>query len=250
LRPSEFGCRLFCMGSVEINDVVIWAKGVHDAALQKRIIGAPPDTIIRLEIGGFACDWIKMRDDPSGRSTNGIRPTKASLELWREIKKQNWRTLMPVRLLAGVPGGDFTLSSSQQAWASKRGRGASRAEQKRLLVAQMGRCALSGVELLFDVEERKAKKKGPGCHPLSPAVDHKDPGNPKGGYQIICYALNDLKGHLPTECFEALCCTDAWKKLMQNWRGQASKNRNDRGAFGRLLRPNAAPRGGSKTRRL
>jgi len=136
---------------------------------------------------------------------------------------------------------DFKLNPSQQQWASKRSRqGASQSEQRRLLIEQKGRCALSGVELSFDVDECTPKKNGPGCHPLCASVDHKDPGNPRGGYQVICYALNDLKGHLPTECFGALCRTDAWKSLMQKWRDQASKNRNDREALRQLLRPNAA----------
>lgn len=134
---------------------------------------------------------------------------------------------------------DFTLSPPQIEWASKRHQGASPSEQRRLLRDQKGRCALSDVELLFDVKDRTPEKGGVGCHPLSPAIDHKDPGNPHGGYQIVCYALNDLKGHLPTECFEALCCTEAWRKLMSGWKAQAEKDRSDREAFRRLLRPNA-----------
>ena len=127
-------------------------------------------------------------------------------------------------------------------WASKPHQGASPSEQRRLLRDQRGRCALSGVELLFDVKDRTPQKGGLGCHPLSPAIDHKDPGNPHGGYQIVSYALNDLKGHLPADCFEALCETEAWQKLMQDWKAQAEKDTTDREAFRRLLRPNALPK--------
>jgi hypothetical protein len=96
--------------------------------------------------------------------------------------------------------------------------------------------------MLFDVAEGTPETGGRGCHPLYPAVDHIDPGNPHGGHQIVCYALNDLKGHLPFDCFEALKLTEAWKKLMAQWREQAANNRTDREAFRRLLRPNAKPK--------
>jgi hypothetical protein len=89
------------------------------------------------------------------------------------------------------------------------------------------------------VRQRTPVKGGPGYHPLCPAVDHKDPGNPNGGFQIVCYALNDLKGHLPVECFDALSGTDAWRRLMLSWKEQAEKEPTNRDALRRLLRPNA-----------
>lgn len=138
---------------------------------------------------------------------------------------------------------DYTLTDAQRRWADKRRRqGASTKEQAALLKAQQGRCKLSGVLLRLDPGDGAPQRGGLGCHPLYPAVDHKDPGNPHGGYQIICYALNDLKGHMPVECFEALCKTRAWKELMQRWRVQAEKNSNDREVFRLLIRPNAVPK--------
>jgi hypothetical protein len=111
-----------------------------------------------------------------------------------------------------------------------------------LLIQQQGRCALSGAEMNFDVDAGTPVKDGAGCHPLYPAVDHIDPGNPDGGYQIVCYALNDLKGHLPVDCFQALTQTEAWGRLMAAWRQVAAASPNDRAAFYGLLRPNAKPR--------
>jgi len=101
---------------------------------------------------------------------------------------------------------------------------------------------MSDVEMIFDNIEGAPVKGGRGCHPLYPAVDHIDPGNPEGGHQIVCYALNDLKGHLPCECFEALSGTSAWLALMEQWRKQAHKDKTDREAFMQLLRPNAKPK--------
>lgn len=134
------------------------------------------------------------------------------------------------------------LSEHQKKWASKRKQGASPKTLRELLISQKGRCSLSHVEMIFDKYEGTPVSGGKGCHPLYAAVDHKDPGNPKGGYQIVCYALNDLKGHLPNDCFQALSVTDAWNKLMDSWRNQAKKDAKDREAFKRLLRPNAVPK--------
>ena len=135
----------------------------------------------------------------------------------------------------------MNLTEDQEHWASRPKQGVAITILRMLLKKQEGRCALSGVDMEFDVAERTPVKGGRGCHPLSPAVDHIDPGNPSGGHQIICYALNDVKGHLPKDCFEALIRTEPWKELMKRWREQAEKNRSDRDAFMRLLRPNAKP---------
>jgi hypothetical protein len=132
------------------------------------------------------------------------------------------------------------LTDHQERWASKRRQGVGASHLRDLLVQQEGRCALSGVPMEFDLNERTPIAGEKGCHPLSPAVDHIDPGNRSGGMQLVCYALNDLKGHLPLDCFRALVATPAWHRLMEAWRKQARLDPNDREAFRRLLRPNAS----------
>ena len=134
---------------------------------------------------------------------------------------------------------DMELTIEQRHWASRAKQGVPPSELRRMLVNQGGLCGISGVALLFDRTERTPIKDGRGCHPLSPAIDHIDPGFSGGGFQIVCYALNDLKGHLPVECFLALKNTDAWLDLMKAWRAQAESDSSDREAFRRLLRPNA-----------
>ncbi|MGO9441499.1 MAG: hypothetical protein ACLPXM_13245 [Terriglobales bacterium] len=134
---------------------------------------------------------------------------------------------------------EFRLTSEQERWALKRRQGISPSELRKALIEQGGLCRFSQAPLLFEVSECTPMKGGRGCHPLCPAVDHKDPGNPEGGFQIVCYALNDLKGHLPVECFDALSASDAWKALMLKWREQAEKEPRNRDALMRLLRPNA-----------
>lgn len=131
------------------------------------------------------------------------------------------------------------LNADQENWAKRRKQGLSPKELRLLIANQNGLCALSGVPLRFDVIDRTPIKGGKGCHPLAPAVDHVDPGNEAGERQIICYALNDVKGHLPLECFKALIETTAWKALMAEWRDQAKLDPSNREAFRQLLRPNA-----------
>jgi hypothetical protein len=139
------------------------------------------------------------------------------------------------------------LTEQQKKWAARGRQGASAALLRTLLITQGGRCALSDVEMIFDNTEGTPVSGGKGCHPLYPAVDHIDPGNPSGGHQIVCYALNDLKGHLPPACFKALSETKAWQSLMEQWRRQAQTDNTDRGAFMRLLRPNAKQKNTEQT---
>ena len=135
------------------------------------------------------------------------------------------------------------LTDEQKKWASKKKQGASAKTLRELIISKKCLCSLSGVKMIFNKNEGTPVSGGRGCHALYAAVDHKDPGNPVGGYQIVCYALNDLKGHLPPDCFKALTKTNAWKKLMQMWVKQARGiGRNNEEAFRKLLRPNAAPK--------
>ena len=137
------------------------------------------------------------------------------------------------------------LSASAEAWASKRRQGLSPTRLRDLLKEKGERCALSGARLLFDRKLGTPQKDGLGVHPLYPAVDHLESGTGERGHQIVCYALNDVKGHVPFDCFEALKCTEPWKELMRRWSLQAEKDPHDREAFKNLIFPN-----GNRRRRL
>jgi hypothetical protein len=128
----------------------------------------------------------------------------------------------------------YILSPEAEAWASKKRQGCSKTKLREMLIAQRGRCALSGAPLIFDKDLGTPKAGGEGCHPLYPAVDHIVPGSKSGGWQLVSYDLNDLKGHLPDDCFRALVETDAWKRLMAEWKAQAEKDPLDREAFRHL----------------
>jgi hypothetical protein len=85
-----------------------------------------------------------------------------------------------------------------------------------------------------------------GCHPLYAALDHCAPGSDHEGHQIVSYALNDLKGHLPLDCFLALARTAAWQRLMGAWRQQAEDDPEDRRGFYAILRQREAPNEAAK----
>jgi len=98
-----------------------------------------------------------------------------------------------------------------------------------------GKCAFSGAQMTFKAEDGTPRAGKP-CHPLYASVDHTSPRNSAYGYQLVCYALNDLKGSLPNKLFSELKNTPAWNHLMQQWKSQAENNSNDREAFKTLLK--------------
>ena len=133
----------------------------------------------------------------------------------------------------------FHLSDDHRRWARTRQRkyGGKTDDYLSLIRKQRGRCAFSDVPLIFDGSDGGGSVPGgPGCHPIYAALDHCAPGSNCHGFQIVSYALNDLKGHLPLDCFVALCRSAAWLRLMGTWRRQYGRNASDREAFRALLR--------------
>ena len=130
----------------------------------------------------------------------------------------------------------MTLTSDQKRWASGGRQGLSAQQCRDLVIKQSGRCALSGVDMLFDSISGTPIAGGAGCHPLYAALDHVAPGRADQGHQIICYDLNDLKGHLPPVLFDALRRTPEWTAFMKAWREQAERDPDDRQPFKDLLR--------------
>lgn len=103
-----------------------------------------------------------------------------------------------------------------------------------MLRYQNCRCAFSDVKMLYSPEFGTAAEGGRGCHALYATVDHTIPGRDSDIHVVVCYALKDIKVHLPIDCFEALQKTLAWKNFMQRWRDQAKRDATDSIAFYRL----------------
>jgi len=130
----------------------------------------------------------------------------------------------------------YNLTNDQKAWANRGKQGLNPTDLQKLIIKQRGRCALSGTLMIFDKAYGNPNINRQGCHPLYAAVDHVSPGNREHGHQLVCYDLNDLKGHLPKKVFIELQKTSAWKNLMQQWRSQSENNPMDIAAFKTLLK--------------
>jgi hypothetical protein len=131
---------------------------------------------------------------------------------------------------------NYHLTPAQVEWASKRKHGLSPSRLKELIKNQKGRCALSGAEMIFEKEHGNPNINIRGSHPLYAAIDHISPSNNTYGYQLVCYDLNDLKGHIPYKVFRELQLTDAWAYLMNEWRSLAEANPMNVEAFKNVLR--------------
>lgn len=105
-----------------------------------------------------------------------------------------------------------------------------------LIRKQRGCCAWSGAKLFYDKPRGKAFRGGLGVHPLYASLDHCSPGSNLEGHQIVCYALNDLKGHIPFDCFRELQQSSPWVRIMDRWKQQAKVDPDDRISFKRIVR--------------
>ena len=130
----------------------------------------------------------------------------------------------------------YQLSKAQMEWANKRKQGLSPSRLKELITKQKGRCALSDVEMIFEKKYGNPNINTRGCHPLYAAIDHISPSNDQYGFQLVCYDLNDLKGHLPYKVFKEMQLTEAWKHLMDEWRVVAKESPMDIEALKNVLR--------------
>lgn len=130
------------------------------------------------------------------------------------------------------------FTADHRRWAKNRQRlyGHTQAYYLDLIESQAGCCAFSNAPLRFDAASGTSIAGGLGCHPLYAAFDHTAPGSDHEGHQIVSFALNDLKGHLPYDCFLALAQTSAWHRLMKAWREYAAEAPDDREGFYALLR--------------
>jgi len=146
------------------------------------------------------------------------------------------RTLRLNSVLDDMIKEDYELTPAQIRWASRRRHGLSPSKLKELIKKQEGRCALSGAKMIFEAEYGNPNVNTDGCHPLYAAIDHISPSTDLYGYQIVCYDLNDLKGHLPYKIFQELERTKAWQQLMTEWRLLSEKDPMNTEAFKKAVK--------------
>lgn len=135
---------------------------------------------------------------------------------------------------------NFQLTSEHSRWAKRANQKYGKPAQfwKNSIRQQGGKCALTNAQLLFDAESGTPQKGGNGCHPLYAAIDRINPGRTDFGFQIICYDINDLKGHLPPPLFRGLARSKEWKLFIDEWKRLAESS-GDRQSFKELIRSGA-----------
>lgn len=124
---------------------------------------------------------------------------------------------------------EFTLTDEHRAWVTRADKkyhiGKIRLES--LIREQNGLCNLTKAPLRFDIESGTPIKGGKGCHPLYAALDHINPSQSDLGYQILCYDINDLKGHIPPFLFDSLKATNNWGVFKNSWKSAAESDPNN-----------------------
>ncbi len=134
--------------------------------------------------------------------------------------------------------GEFIITTEHRAWiarADKKYR-LGKVHWENIIRGQNGRCKLTEAPLRFDVESGTPIKGGKGCHPLYAAVDHINPSQTDLGYQILCYDINDLKGHIPPFLFNALIATQNWNKFITTWRRAAELHPDNRDLLKQVIK--------------
>ena len=201
----------------------LW-KAAHSAMIQ-RLLSDPStrDTVIKIN--------LKSALDKGDKET--------ATKLWDALSESTKEKLISRKVTdtgEEEVNKSYSLSDHQKVWAERGKQGLKSAELQKLIIKQRGCCALSGAHMIFDKALGYPNINSRGCHPLYAAVDHVSPGNNVHGHQLVCYDLNDLKGHLPKKVFIELQKTSAWKNLMQQWRFQSETNPMDIAAFKALLK--------------
>lgn len=124
----------------------------------------------------------------------------------------------------------YKLSKEQEDWASKSKQYIRPKDLRTLIVNQKGRCNLTNVKMLFNKATYGTPGGGKGVHPLYASVDHINPKSKGkrspniGDVQLLCYAINDMKGHMPFLLFNVILDEEKeWNKFKTKW--QRKKNR-------------------------
>jgi hypothetical protein len=89
------------MAFVEVRDHCLWIKHIHgDTRAVEALSALQPDALIELEIDGRRGMWARMKNDPKGRPTEGLRPIGPTQVWWRTYWEENRGELKPFRFAA------------------------------------------------------------------------------------------------------------------------------------------------------
>jgi hypothetical protein len=129
--------------------------------------------------------------------------------------------------------GNFEFTLKMESWSKKTKQGVKPELLKQLIENQKGKCKLTGVDLEFDKSKLYEEENKGHCNPIYAVVDHISPSD-KGTridsideVQILCFAINDMKGNIPKKLFETLIKTNEWEKFVGDWKDCVSENKDN-----------------------
>lgn len=111
------------MALVEIRDRSIWQKHVAGSPeLVQRLAALAPEEKINLKVAGKRGLWVKMRAQPTGEPTPGIRPGDAAASaLWGELYATRRGEFVEIALDDPAPADGWreaTETDREAAWAA------------------------------------------------------------------------------------------------------------------------------------
>ncbi len=110
------------MALVEVRDRSIWQKHIAGGPeVVARVDALKPGEEVSLRVAGKRTRWAKMRSQPTGEATPGLRPADtAASKLWSELYVTQRGKFVEIALDEGV-GGDWIEASEadrEAAWAA------------------------------------------------------------------------------------------------------------------------------------
>lgn len=89
------------MAQVEVRDRTIWTKHVHgDADLVRSLENLPEGQPVTLSVGGKVGTWVKMRDQPGGKPTPGLKPVGEVQAHWKHLFENRRGAVVEIAMAA------------------------------------------------------------------------------------------------------------------------------------------------------
>jgi len=109
------------MGYVEVRDYVIWTPHIRGAPeLAARLEALRAGQMVKLRIDGVSGLWEKMRDQPDGKKTPGLKPHGEVAKYWRSLFEKRRGDLVEVSLESAGSAATEAASAMEReaAWAA------------------------------------------------------------------------------------------------------------------------------------
>ncbi len=103
---------------LEICDVAIWFKHLHEPSLADRLRDLRPEEQVTLEADGIVGRWQRMKTGKDGREVFAIRPVGSMKSIWNQWFKERKGEMIQIREVAVADDYLAATSSLFSEWAS------------------------------------------------------------------------------------------------------------------------------------